>query len=497
MSNPARFSRRLPQRAGARVWVFALLVVICLSVAVGYTAWVVVRGDDRPEVGGPMPIDEASEGLALTEGTGGTLMVQNRLSGEHWAQIAVLSPDGANGSRRLLPLRCLRVHFAADRGLCLAEDDGLVTQYHAYVLGPDFRSLKKLSLGGIPSRARVAPDGRYGATTVFVTGHSYSDQGFSTETLLIDLTTGSKIGNLEDFVVLRDADRIEAADFNFWGVTFAADSNRFYATLATQGQTYLVEGDVAARRMRVLRDNVECPSLSPDGTRLAFKKRVGGDASGPVWQFHVLDLATMAETPLAERRSIDDQIEWLDDGRVLYGDARGDLWVLPADGSGEPSKFMSKAASPTVIRTKDPPPAAPGSADTLVLPQTDLALEVAPPPGPGSVGADLTYTVTVTNRGSVDATDVTVNFEVPAGAGIGGTVNLSSPTGNYGCSGQGQFLTCDTYLLPSGSAWTLAITLRPEVEGTLRSRIWVNRTEADPAPGNDATTTEIDVAAAK
>ena len=38
------------------------------------------------------------------------------------------------------------------------------------------------------------------------------------------------------------------ADFNFWGVTFARDGNRFYATLGTGGKTYLVEGDVAARQ---------------------------------------------------------------------------------------------------------------------------------------------------------------------------------------------------------------------------------------------------------
>ena len=41
------------------------------------------------------------------------------------------------------------------------------------------------------------------------------------------------IANLEELAVFRDGARLEAPDFNFWGVTFAADSDRFYATLAT------------------------------------------------------------------------------------------------------------------------------------------------------------------------------------------------------------------------------------------------------------------------
>ena len=104
---------------------------------------------------------------------------------------------------------------------------------------------------------------------------------------------------------------------------------------------------------------MECPSLSPDGKRLAFKKRVGG-LLRPVWRFHVLDLATMSETPLAELRSIDDQIEWLDDRQVLYGDG-STIWVAAADGTGQPRKFLSQATSPTVLRRALPGAAADGT----------------------------------------------------------------------------------------------------------------------------------------
>ena len=59
----------------------------------------------------------------------------------------------------------------------------------------------------------------------------------------------------------------------------------------------------------------------------------------------MLDLATMKETPLAEKRPLDDQVEWLDDERVLYG-IRPDTWVVPADGGGAPRKFLSRPSRP-------------------------------------------------------------------------------------------------------------------------------------------------------
>ena len=64
-----------------------------------------------------------------------------------------------------------------------------------------------------------------------------------------------------------------AADRNFWGVTFSHKPTQFFATLGTAGQTYLVEGDLVSKQLRVIADGVECPSLSPDDTRIAFKHK--------------------------------------------------------------------------------------------------------------------------------------------------------------------------------------------------------------------------------
>ena len=77
-----------------------------------------------------------------------------------------------------------------------------------------------------------------------------------------------------------------------------------------------------------------------------------------VWQLQVLDLKTLKETALAERRSVDDQLEWLDDASLLYSLPHNlnepgpstDVWVAPANGQGEPKLFLADAYSPSVSR---------------------------------------------------------------------------------------------------------------------------------------------------
>jgi hypothetical protein len=252
-------------------------------------------------------------------------------------------------------LRCVRMHFSAGVGVCLYNTASfLLTPVVSVTLFSEtFQPLYTQRVDGFASRARVAPDGRYAAYTVFVSGHSYNDANFSTATHILEVATGEDLGNLESFEVWRDGKRIQEIDFNFWGVTFAADSNRFYATLSSGGVPSLVEGDIAARRMVVLRDGVECPSLSPDNRRIAFKKaRTPGE-----WQLTVLDLATMQETALAEPQSVDDQVEWLDDATILYQqtvyDSTQNAWIsvmrIPADGSGAPAIFASRVGSPAVV----------------------------------------------------------------------------------------------------------------------------------------------------
>jgi hypothetical protein len=241
---------------------------------------------------------------------------------------------------------CLRFYEAGGRALCLTVARSGV-DFRALILDRAGRVRHSLTLTGLPSRARVAPDGRIGAMTTFVSGDSYTTPGqFSTRTTIVDLVTGHPIVDLEKFAVTKDGERLHDPDFNFWGVTFARDSDAFYATLATGGHRYLVHGRVSRRAIEVVHDNVECPSLSPDGTRVAYKRRDGRPWK---WRLHVLDLRTGADVAVSERRPIDDQAEWLDNRRLLYG-LGVDVWVAPADGGGRPQRFLSRAASPSTQR---------------------------------------------------------------------------------------------------------------------------------------------------
>ena len=287
----------------------------------------------------------------------GRLVFRSTALGSTYGLLGVVPLAALDGAPTITTLSCDRVHVAVGAGVCLTANRGVFTTYSAVLFDADFRPRHTLRLSGVPSRVRVSPDGRVAAITVFVSGHSYAAATFSTLTTVLELKSGDLLADdLEKFTILRDGRPIREVDFNLWGVTFARDSRRFYATLRTGGKTFLLEGDLPARQARILRENVECPSLSPDNTRLAFKKREGGGLRPVTWRLSVLELRTLEDRPLAETRSVDDQVEWLDDRHVLYSlpetieaTAATDTWVVPADGSGQPRLFMPKAYSPVVV----------------------------------------------------------------------------------------------------------------------------------------------------
>ena len=102
----------------------------------------------------------------------------------------------------------------------------------------------------------------------------------------------------------------------------------------------------------MLLQGAECPSLSPDRTRIAFKKRIGGSRGW--WQLSLFDLSTQAVRPLSgDTESVDDQVEWLDDANLIYfrpSPTATSSGGSPTDGGEPPQPFVHEGFSPAVVR---------------------------------------------------------------------------------------------------------------------------------------------------
>ncbi|WP_405832007.1 TolB family protein [Streptomyces sp. NBC_01176] len=338
-----------------RLLVLVSALVVLAGVGTASVLHASARADRRDHAvpGGP----KITAGpVALT--TPGRMIFRNMAWGPHRDELTSVPASDPSGPRTASKVKCLRFYAAGGTGVCLQSLHGPVQDtYRAVVLDSRLRVTARYDVPGIPSRARVSPSGRYAAWTAFVGGDSYAGTNFSTRAAVVDTRTGRLTPSLEAFRVVKDGRTYHAADVNFWGVTFAADDRTFYATLATGGRTYLVRGDLRARTLTTVHPNVECPSLSPDGTRVAYKKRVKGLPKDAPWHLYVLDLRTLRETPLAESRSVDDQAVWRDDHTLVYalpGDYGADLYTVPSDGTGTPRRISTAAVSPAYVNRPTP-----------------------------------------------------------------------------------------------------------------------------------------------
>jgi hypothetical protein len=284
------------------------------------------------------------------------IVFRNTALGSNYGKVAVVPIDDPGGPRAFTGASCDRVYAAEQKMLCLSSNIGVVTTYNAAVLNAAGTSTEAtLPLAGIPSRARLSHDGTLAATTSFTAGDSYTNSGFSTRTVISGLSGASTNANLENFQLVHNGVDIKPVDRNYWGVTFARDNDTFYATVAWGGHTWLVRGSIKARKMVTLHEDAECPSLSPDGKNIVYKKRSGAPAGQ--WRLVAYSIATGTETRLAESTNVDDQVDWLNDNTILYGIPRtgsqaaiDDIYELPADGTGSPKLLIPQAWSPAVVQ---------------------------------------------------------------------------------------------------------------------------------------------------
>jgi hypothetical protein len=265
------------------------------------------------------------------------------------AWLPLASPDAR---RRITGLVCARVQFTASAGVCLTEEArGREVAHIAYVLDRRFVPRHRFVLSGIPVRCRLSPDGRWAAITVYAEEESPAGERLATESVLIDVPTGRRVADLREFALDHAGFAGISDPIDISSVTFDRDSDRFFATLTSSGRRYLVAGSVGSRTLRIVRAGIVNEALSADGRRLIGKQL--HDQRG-FWQLTVIDLDTWEERALNQGpRSVDDQVDWLDDAHVLYHDVTEDgtaIWKLPADGSGGPQPFIRDAFSASVVR---------------------------------------------------------------------------------------------------------------------------------------------------
>ncbi|RSM84373.1 hypothetical protein DMH04_21900 [Kibdelosporangium aridum] len=298
----------------------------------GYVAWTAVQ---QPAVSENAPKPVAGD-VMFIELNGGQDRVITR------------TPDG---QRAASALRCQRFYRAATTSVCLRLA-GPGPTYEAAVMTADNSVIKTIPLPGIPSRARVSASGNIVSWTSFVTGDSYAvPGGFSTRTGFFDLRTGEVTESIEHFDATVQNRPMKAADVNYWGITVAADDTTFYATLASGGLNWLVKGDLKAKTVKSVRQNAECPSLSPDGTRVAYKKR---PTPLDKWELVVLDLRTNQEVKLPGTGGIDDQAAWIDERTLAFGMAKDEkktaIFFVPADASAPAHAEIDNGASPVSVK---------------------------------------------------------------------------------------------------------------------------------------------------
>ncbi len=97
----------------------------------------------------------------------------------------------------------------------------------------------------------------------------------------------------------------------------------------------------------------------------------------------------------------------------------------------------------------------------ITFAESDLVVTLTDAPDPVSTGSDLTYTVTVNNKGPSASTLTKLTQTLPAGATL-----VTSTTSQGTCTGAGP-VVCDLGTLPVAATATLAFVVEPATGGTV------------------------------
>jgi uncharacterized repeat protein (TIGR01451 family) len=111
---------------------------------------------------------------------------------------------------------------------------------------------------------------------------------------------------------------------------------------------------------------------------------------------------------------------------------------------------------------------------------SDVSISQTASPNSATIGAGLTYTLTVANAGPWTASNVIVSNPVPNGVDF---VSATSTQGN--CIFTNGAVTCVAGSMTNGSIVTMRVNVTPIALGSITNVASVTQAEADPAPANN------------
>ena len=122
----------------------------------------------------------------------------------------------------------------------------------------------------------------------------------------------------------------------------------------------------------------------------------------------------------------------------------------------------------------------------------DLEISKSDSPDPVPQGGNLVYTVTVTNDGPYDASNVVLTDNLPAEVTfVSGTFGTSGT-----CSESSGIATCNLGTLTNGASVTATLTVSATVGGTISNQASVTSNTPDPDSSNNTATIQTSVTAA-
>ena len=260
----------------------------------------------------------------------------------------------------------------------------------------------------------------------------------------------------------------------------------------------------------------DAPTWSPDNSEIAFTSWDGSS-----FDIYTYNLATQEVTQLTHTSDADEyDTSWSPDGtKIVYDGGFTGLEYIDVSDPGTPTSLNQPyGGTPTwspdgtkiafsaygnggqydifTMDTDGSNVVDVSSTDTLAeqwaawqpLPVgADLSITKADDPDPVLQGSDLTYTLTTTNGGPLEASDVVVSDPLPD------AVDFSSVTSSQGTCTGFTTVTCDLGAMTNGATATITIVVTPNATGTVTNTATVSGSETDPNPSNNSASEDTTV----